>query len=179
MSLAKGFEHFVKRDEPLAPHTWFHLGGPAEFFAAPKSVEDLQALARRSREEGTAIRLLGGGSNLLVRDEGVSGLVVRLAAPAFTEIAVGKKTVTAGGGTGFAQLVVGSADTGAATRILGAVGRIIVGPHDLDHGPVGIELFGDDHGQGGDDLLTHFAAVHDDAGRAVTIDGDPDVGFEG
>ena len=98
MSLVKGFDHFVRRAEPLAPHTWFHLGGPAEFFAEPNTVEELQALVRRCREQNTPIRLLGGGSNILVRDEGVSGMVVRLAAPAFTEITVGKQTVSAGGG---------------------------------------------------------------------------------
>ena len=83
MAFEQGFENRVKPAEPLAPHTWFHLGGPAQFFAEPESVEELQALVRRAREEGLAIRLLGGGSNILVRDEGVSGLVVRLSAPAF------------------------------------------------------------------------------------------------
>ncbi|MEX0677844.1 MAG: UDP-N-acetylmuramate dehydrogenase [Pirellulales bacterium] len=114
MSLAKGFEHFVKRTEPLAPHTWFHLGGPAEYFAEPQSVEDLQALVRRSRDLGAAIRLLGGGSNILVRDEGVSGLVVRLSAPAFTEIAVGEKTITAGGGAKLGHTISTSVREGLA-----------------------------------------------------------------
>ena len=59
MALDKGFEKFVKRAEPLAPHTWFHLGGPAEYFAEPRTVEELQSLVRRCRETGTVVRILG------------------------------------------------------------------------------------------------------------------------
>ncbi|MEX0977409.1 MAG: FAD-binding protein, partial [Pirellulales bacterium] len=114
MSLAKGFEHFVKRAEPLAPHTWFHLGGPAEYFAEPASVEDLRALVRRAREGGVAVRMLGGGSNVLVRDEGVSGLVVRLSAPAFSEIKVGKQTLTAGSGAKLGHAISTSVREGLA-----------------------------------------------------------------
>lgn len=159
MSLAKGFEHFVKRDEPLAPHTWFHLGGPAEFFAEPKSVEDLQALARRSREEGTAIRLLGGGSNLLVRDEGVSGLVVRLAAPAFTEIAVGKKTVTAGGGAKLGHAISTSVREGLAGL------ETLVGIP----GTIGGALHGNAGSRGGDiGQWTSQATVMTHAGEILT-----------
>jgi UDP-N-acetylmuramate dehydrogenase len=98
MSLVKGFEQFVKQSEPLAPHTWFHLGGPAQFFAEPQSIEDLRTLVTRAAGEGLPARLLGGGSNILVRDEGVAGLVIRLSAPVFNEIAVSGQTVTAGGG---------------------------------------------------------------------------------
>jgi len=114
MSLVKGFDHFVRPAEPLAPHTWFHLGGPAEFFAEPNTVEELQALVRRCHQQNTPIRLLGGGSNILVRDEGVPGMVVRLAAPAFTEITVGKQTVSAGGGAKLGHAISTSVREGLA-----------------------------------------------------------------
>ncbi len=114
MALDKGFEQFVKRAEPLAPHTWFHLGGSAEFFAEPNTVDELQAVVRRCREEGTTIRLLGGGSNILVRDEGVSGMVVRLSAPVFCEISVGKQTVSAGGGAKLGHAISTSVREGLA-----------------------------------------------------------------
>lgn len=114
MSLAKGFEHFVKRAEPLAPHTWFHLGGPAEFFAEPNTVEELQALVRRAREENVAIRLLGGGSNILVRDQGVPGLTVRLSAPAFSEISTDGQMVSAGGGAKLGHAISTSVREGLA-----------------------------------------------------------------
>src|SRR5437773_11949506 len=96
MGLISGFEKIVRQAEPLAPHTWFHLGGPAEFFAQPNNVDELAALVRRCREQDVAMRVLGGGSNILVRDEGVSGVVVHLSAPVFNEIVVGKNTISAG-----------------------------------------------------------------------------------
>ena len=114
MNLVKGLEHIVKRAEPLAPLTWFHLGGPAEFFAEPNTVEELLAVARRCREQGTPIRLLGGGSNILVRDEGVAGMVVRLSAPPFSEITVGKQTVSAGGGAKLGHAISTSVREGLA-----------------------------------------------------------------
>ncbi len=105
-SLFSGFEAIVREAEPLAPHTWFHLGGPAEFFAEPNSVDELRAIVRRCHETGVAVRVLGGGSNLLVRDDGVSGLVLRLAAASFNEIAMlGSGVVSAGGGAKFGHLI--------------------------------------------------------------------------
>jgi UDP-N-acetylmuramate dehydrogenase len=142
MSLAKGFEHFVKQAEPLAPHTWFHLGGPAEFFAEPRTVEELQALVRRAREEGTPIRMLGGGSNLLVRDEGVAGTVVHLAADAFCEVKIARDIVTAGGGAKLGQVISSSVREGLAgletlVAIPGTVGGALHGNAGTRGGDIG------------------------------------------
>jgi UDP-N-acetylmuramate dehydrogenase len=159
MSLAKGFEHFVKQAEPLAPHTWFHLGGPAEFFAEPTSVEDLQALVRRSGEEGTPIRLLGGGSNVLVRDEGVAGLVVRLTGEAFGEIAIDRHSVTAGGGAKLGHVVSTSVREGLAGL------ETLVGIP----GTIGGALHGNAGSRGGDiGQWTRRATVMTRAGEILT-----------
>ncbi len=99
MGLLSGFEHFAREAEPLAPYTWFRLGGEAQYFAEPSTVDELAALVKRCYEEETPIRLLGGGSNVLVREEGVTGMVIHLAAPAFCQISVKKPTLTAGAGT--------------------------------------------------------------------------------
>jgi len=88
MPIPSGFEHIVRENEPLAAHTWFRLGGPAQYFAEPTSVDELAALVRRCHEAGLPVRVLGGGSNVLVRDEGVAGLVVALGAAAFGRIDV-------------------------------------------------------------------------------------------
>ena len=104
-SLMHGFEKIVREAEPLAPHTWFHLGGPAEFFAEPNTAEELAALVRRCHDDAVPIRVLGGGSNLLVRDDGVAGVVVRLSAAPFNEITVQGRTVTAGGGARLGHVV--------------------------------------------------------------------------
>ncbi len=98
MGLFDGFEKVVRQGEPLAMHTWFQLGGPAQYFADPADPDQLIALVIRCREEDLPIRILGRGSNLLVRDEGVPGMVIRLVAPPFVKIDIDGDCLVAGGG---------------------------------------------------------------------------------
>src|ERR1700675_1809284 len=92
------FAAFVKYDEPLASYTHLKLGGPAEALTQPRSVPELCAVVQRCSERQLPLRLLGGGHNLLVRDEGVRGVVLRLSEPAFTEVNVQGQRVQAGAG---------------------------------------------------------------------------------
>jgi UDP-N-acetylmuramate dehydrogenase len=108
------FAAFVKFDEPLAPYTHLKLGGPAEALAQPRTVEELCALVRRCLERQLPMRLLGGGCNLLVRDEGVRGVVLRLSEAAFTGVSVTGKRVRAGGGASLAALISQAARHGLA-----------------------------------------------------------------
>lgn len=80
------FREFVTESAPLAPLTGFRLGGPAAALARPRGPEELLAVWRRAREEGIAPRVLSGGSNVLVREPGVGGLVVHLESPAFSDV---------------------------------------------------------------------------------------------
>ena len=68
----------VKTNEPLAKHTTFKIGGPADFFVVAEDKNNLVALLRWLDGEGAAYFILGGGSNLLVRDEGYRGVVINL-----------------------------------------------------------------------------------------------------
>src|SRR5438128_398504 len=63
--------------EPLRLHTTFRIGGPADFYYAARDPETLVTALRTAREIGLPVFLLGGGSNLLVSDEGFRGLVLR------------------------------------------------------------------------------------------------------
>ncbi len=139
MSLITGFESFVRPSEPLAMHTWFQLGGPAEFFAEPETVEQLTALVRRCHEEGVEMRLLGQGSNILVRDEGVPGMVIHLSAPVFCEISIEGRALTVGGGA-----LLGRAVTTAVHRGLAGLESLIGIP-----GTVGGALHGNAGTRGG------------------------------
>ena len=139
MSLASGFENVVRQGEPLAMHTWFQLGGPAEYFAEPETVEQLVALVRRCHEENVEMRLLGQGSNLLVRDEGVPGMVLHLSAAAFCGIRVEGRSLTAGGGA-----LLGRAVTTAVHRGLAGLETLIGIP-----GTVGGALHGNAGSHGG------------------------------
>ena len=114
MALLTGFEKIVRRDEPLAMHTWFQLGGPAEYFAEPADADQLIALLQRCREEEVPVRVLGAGSNILVRDEGVPGMVVRLAARAFGDIRVEGQAVIAGGGATLGHVITTAVHQGLA-----------------------------------------------------------------
>jgi UDP-N-acetylmuramate dehydrogenase len=78
IDLARVLDGKVRRDEPLSRHTSYRIGGPADWFAQPETVAELGALLRAAADAGIAVTLLGGGSNMLVGDGGVRGLVVKL-----------------------------------------------------------------------------------------------------
>ena len=142
MSLLTGFENVVRQGEPLAMHTWFQLGGPAEYFAEPDSADQLIALVRRCHAEGVEIRLLGQGSNILVRDDGVPGMVIHLSAPAFCEIRVEGRSLTAGGGALLGRAVTTAVHRGLAgletlIGIPGTVGGALHGNAGTHSGNIG------------------------------------------
>ena len=67
----------VRERVPLGPLTTFGVGGPADWLVEPESVEALQAVLRIATDSGVPVVLLGGGSNVLVADAGVRGVIVR------------------------------------------------------------------------------------------------------
>jgi len=105
MGLETDFEDFVQTNAPLAEQTWFRLGGAAEYLAQPRTVEELAKLVARASEAEVPVRVLGGGSNILVRDEGVPGLVLQLSADPFSEISVSGQSVKAGGGAKLGHVI--------------------------------------------------------------------------
>jgi UDP-N-acetylmuramate dehydrogenase len=70
-------EERVRENVPLGPLTTFGVGGPADWLVEPDSIESLQAVLRIATDSGQPLVLLGGGSNVLVADTGVRGVVVR------------------------------------------------------------------------------------------------------
>ena len=137
-----GFENIVRLAEPLAMHTWFQLGGPAEYFAEPENPDQLIALLRRSHEEGVEARVLGQGSNILVRDEGVPGLILRLTSLEFGRIEIDGQRITVGGGANLGRLVTTSVHRGLAglemlVGIPGTVGGALHGNTGTHGGDIG------------------------------------------
>jgi UDP-N-acetylmuramate dehydrogenase len=108
------FREITQADEPLAPHTWLRIGGPAQYFVRPRTADEAIGVVRACANEGIEIRVLGGGSNLLVRDEGVSGCVLRFDHPGFSEVKVDGQRVTAGAGALLSNVVSLSVKTGLA-----------------------------------------------------------------
>ncbi len=104
----------VKRNEPLAPYTYLKVGGPAEMLVQPRSRDELAAVVRHCVRERVPFRVLGGGCNVLVRDEGIRGVVIRLSEPAFTQIQVEGRRVHAGTGAALSALISEAARHGLA-----------------------------------------------------------------
>lgn len=142
MAFTTGLDHCVRQQEPLASFTWFRLGGPAEYFAEPTTRDELQTLVRRAKAEGMPVRVLGGGSNVLVREEGVKGVVLRLDAPCFTEIHVKGASIRAGGGAKLGHIVATAVREGLAgleslVGIPGTVGGALRGNAGSRSGDIG------------------------------------------
>ncbi len=65
-------------NEPMASHTTFRIGGPADYFVMPETIEELADVLKLCKEEGMPYFILGNGSNLLVGDKGYRGVVIQL-----------------------------------------------------------------------------------------------------
>jgi len=87
----------------LAKYTWFGVGGPAEVLFLPKDADDLKTFLIR-KPQAVPVTIIGGGSNLLIRDGGIPGVVIRLDAPEFSKITFNGTEVTLGAGLRNADL---------------------------------------------------------------------------
>ncbi len=142
MELIDGFETIIRENEPLAPYTRLRLGGVAEYFAEPTTVEELSSLVKRFMEAERPVRLLGGGSNILVREEGIPGLVIHLAAPVFCKLESSENQIVSGGGTRlphFVSMAVANGFVGTENLvgIPGTVGGALHGNSGNQHAGIG------------------------------------------
>ena len=96
----------------LSALTWFRVGGPADVLFSPADEEDLAHFLKETPEE-IPVHVMGVGSNLLVRDGGVRGVVIRFGSP-FRQVSVSGMRVTAGAGCIDAQVAKAAANAGVA-----------------------------------------------------------------
>ncbi len=106
-----GFRGTLAADQPLAPIVWFRAGGPAEILAMPANVEDL-ALLMKALPQDIPVTTIGLGSNLLVRDGGVEGIVVRLSARGFGHVRVEGSRITVGAALADKRLAANALEAG-------------------------------------------------------------------
>jgi UDP-N-acetylmuramate dehydrogenase len=120
------FADITKPNERLALYMHLRLGGPAEFLVQPRSRDELSAVVRRCFEQRLPLRVMGGGCNVLVRDEGVKGVVLRLCEPAFTQVSVEGNAVRAGSGAAVSALISQAARHGLAglETLVGIAGTV-------------------------------------------------------
>jgi UDP-N-acetylmuramate dehydrogenase len=114
MGIRDEFAAITQAGQPLGPLTQLRIGGPAEYLVTPRTRDELARVVAACATDEIPLRVLGVGTNLLVRDEGVNGVVVRLTGPAFTEVTVSGKTVKAGGGATLFSLISAAASAGLA-----------------------------------------------------------------
>lgn len=103
----------VRAEEPLARHTTFAIGGPAQWLVEPASEDQVRAVAQLCRQAGVQLRVLGLGSNVLAADEGVRGVVLKLA-DRFARIDVDGCSVTAQAGASNADVAEAACAAGLA-----------------------------------------------------------------
>ena len=89
-------------EEPMAKHTSFRIGGPADVLAQPGNEAELAELLKRAAHHAVPVTLVGNGSNLLVRDKGIRGLVIKLS-NLFSSITVAGNVLTFGSGISLAM----------------------------------------------------------------------------
>jgi UDP-N-acetylmuramate dehydrogenase len=112
--LRERFDSRLKSNELLAPYTSFQIGGPADLMLAVESEDELCVTLSAAHRHRVPVFCLGGGTNVLVSDRGVRGLVIKLG-PAFAQIQIEGTRVSAGSAAMFRELV----DTAVAAGLAG------------------------------------------------------------
>ena len=130
MTLFAGLKEIVKADEPLSRHTWLGMGGAATYFIEPRTLDELQDVVRRCRENEIPMYVLGSGANLLVDDAGVKGAVIRLRQGDFGTVSLVEDGLEAGAGADMGKLVLRCVREGLSgleclTGIPGSVGGCV------------------------------------------------------
>jgi len=120
----------ISFEEPMERHTSLKVGGPADALVKVATIEALAGVIRYCREKSLPVRVIGAGTNLLVKDAGVRGVVIKLSG-SLARVSVSDTTLSAGAGTRLAALcrtalAHGLAGMGFALGIPGSVGGAVV-----------------------------------------------------
>ncbi len=149
----------VKTQEPLARHTSLRIGGPADYFVIPASLEDILETLEFIRECGLPWLVLGNGTNVLFPDEGYRGVIIKLG-PRLGLIQTGQNTVRAQAGASLAALIshvrsLGLRELDFLVGIPGSIGGAIVMNAGIPEGSVA-------------DVITQVGALTFD-GKFITL----------
>ena len=132
MNIFSGLDEIVETQYPLAKSTWYGLGGPADYFIRPETVEQLGQVVQRCGENHIPMFLMGLGSNLLIGDDGLRGAVIKLDTKQFTqaEFEAAGTGLTAWAGAELSRLVLTCVQKGLSgleplTGIPGSVGGAV------------------------------------------------------
>lgn len=129
--LIKNTPYSIQQHVSLAKLTSFRVGGAAEFFIAPRTLDELQAALSWADQQSVPVTLIGAGSNLLISDRGLEGLVICMRGMKQVQFEAETGQVTASAGESLARLAWRAADLGLsglewAVGIPGTVGGAVV-----------------------------------------------------
>ena len=149
----------VRTEEPMKKHTTFRIGGPADFLVLPQTLQEIAEVTALCRKEGQPWYVIGNGSNLLVGDKGVRGVVIQLLRN-FNEIEVRGEEIHVQAGTVNAAVARQALDAGLtgfefAAGIPGTTGGAVV----MNAGAYGGEM---------KDILKEVTVLDED-GRVRTL----------
>lgn len=163
-SALEGFQGALREQVSLAPLTHVRIGGPAELLAEPFTETALTQLLRVCRELDVPLKVLGGGSNLLIPDDGVRGVVVKL--DQLNRVVRDGDRLTAGAGTSLPTLLRGARESGlAGLEMLTGIPAQVGGAVRMNAGTRDGETF---------DKLVSLTVADPAAGGAVRILGPED-----
>lgn len=97
--LIKKFNNNISNDTKLSNYSWFNLGGPADYFFKPENMNQLIEFLQDNKKNKLKITILGAGSNTLIRDKGVRGVVIKLGSNFSKVNLISKDTIEAGAAT--------------------------------------------------------------------------------
>ena len=137
-----GKEGDVRLYEPLSKHTTLRVGGPAQFWVEPRNEKAFSDLIRFCRDENQPLFVLGRGSNLLVRDGGIRGVVVHPRGGDFDKIEVDGSEITAGAGVKLREIAYAAraANLGGLEWMEGIPG-VVGGALRMNAGAMGAQTF--------------------------------------
>lgn len=120
----------VRQDEPLARHTTWRIGGPADIFVEPAGREELRLAVQFAHQRGIPLTVIGNGSNLLVAESGLRGIVLKIAG-GLSHITVAENRILAEAGAKLAGLAAAAREAGLgglefSAGIPGTVGGAVV-----------------------------------------------------
>ena len=105
------FEGVMMFREPMSQHTSWRIGGPAEVLAEPRGVDDLKLILKYAASLGIPVTVIGAGTNILVKDGGIKGIVIQVGS-GLSDLRMEGQQVTAGGGLRLSRLALAVRDAG-------------------------------------------------------------------
>jgi UDP-N-acetylenolpyruvoylglucosamine reductase len=152
----------LRRDEPMDQRTTLRVGGRADAYVEPATEADLSVLVRWCRARRVPSFVLGRGSNLLVRDGGIRGVVISLAQPAFTEVRLEGERLWCGAGAKLKAVAMEARRAGVAgLEFLEGIPGSVGGALRMNAGAMGCWIFG----------VVEQVRVMDELGEVVELSG--------